>query len=244
MSKTNIHIGTSGWHYGHWTERFYPADLSKDKWLKYYAKHFDTVEINSTFYHQPKEISVNKWYEQVPKRFVFVVKASRFITHIKRLKDAEEPLKRLFEIITILKEKLGPVLYQLPPGLHKNIELLHSFLKLLPEKPASVFEFRHKSWFDGDIYKLLDKFGVGFCIHDLSGVESPRIITGEMIYIRFHGTTGRYSGNYSNAALKKWAEWIRQRCKKTSGVYVYFNNDSNAYAVLNAKQLKGLLRNL
>jgi len=239
--KCDIRIGTSGWYYNHWSGLFYPDDLPKTKWFGHYAKTFDTVEANSTFYHLPKPQSIKKWYKQSPKNFLYAVKANRFITHIKRLKTAEEPLKRFFEIITLLKEKLGPVLYQLPPGLHKNPALLEDFLALLPPEPPAVFEFRHESWYSDDIYELLKKAGVGFCIHDMPGLESPAIITADVIYIRFHGTTGRYSGNYSDAALQNWANWIRQHSKKSAGIYAYFNNDFNAYAVYNAKTLKELL---
>lgn len=246
MSRTDcdIRIGTSGWYYDHWIERFYPEGLPKSKWLDYYAGHFNTVEINNTFYHQPKETTMKKWHEQAPKGFLYAVKANRYITHIKRLKDAGEPLGRFLKSAALLKEKLGPVLYQLPPGLHKNPELLRSFLELLPGKPSSVFEFRHKSWFSDDIYGILEKAGVGFCIHDMPGNESPRSVVSDIIYIRFHGPTDRYSGSYSKAVLQNWADWIKKHKKQVKGIYVYFNNDADANAVFNAKTLKELLRTL
>jgi uncharacterized protein YecE (DUF72 family) len=236
-----ILIGTSGWYYNHWAGLFYPQDLPKHKWLRYYTEHFDTVEINSTFYHQPKASSVKNWYRLAPKNFTYAVKANRYITHIKRLKDASEPLEQFFDNVAVLKDKLGPVLFQLPPSLHKDLTLLRSFLKLLPEKPPRVFEFRHKSWFSDDTYKLLNQSGTGFCIHDLPGVTSPDVITGNIIYIRFHGPTDRYAGSYPKSALKNWAKWINQHLKMVKTVYVYFNNDSNANAVFNAKTLKELL---
>lgn len=237
-AKCDIRIGTSGWHYADWQGRFYPEKLAKNKWFEHYAKEFDTVEINNTFYHQPKETTFQNWRKQAPKNFLFTVKANRFITHIKRLKEPEEPLERFFKGALLLKENLGPVLYQLPPGFHKDLDRFESFLKVLPEKLIAVFEFRHKSWFSDDIYKLLDDFNVGFCIHDMPGMKVPRVVTSDVIYIRFHGPTGRYQGNYSKSALQKWAEWIGENIKGKKAVFAYFNNDYNAYAVNNAKALK------
>jgi len=244
MSKADcdIRIGTSGWYYNHWKELFYPAKLPKSKWFEYYAKNFDTVEINNTFYQLPKEQTFKNWHKQAPKNFLYTVKANRYITHIKRLKDPEESLERFFERANILQENLGPVLYQLPPSLHKDLDLLGTFIKLLPEDRIAVFEFRHESWFSEDTYKLLGEFNAGFCIHDMPGMKVPRVVTADIIYIRFHGPTGKYQGNYSKAALQNWAKWLRKHVvKKVSSVYIYFNNDVNAYAVNNAKQLRKIL---
>ena len=240
MGKVNcdIRIGTSGWHYGHWTELFYPPKLPKNKWLEYYAENFDTVELNNTFYQLPKEATVENWHRQAPKHFVYAVKANRYITHIKRLKNTSAELDRFFERMGVLKEKLGPILYQLPPSMHKDLHLLREFTKLLPEKLTGVFEFRHKSWFSEDTYEVLCQSGVAFCIHDMPGLQSPRLVTGDAIYIRFHGPTGKYCGNYSKSALKNWARWIKQHTEKVRSVYAYFNNDIHAYAVHNARQLK------
>jgi len=275
MSKCecDVRIGTSGWHYADWQGRFYPDKLPKSRWLEYYAKDFDTVEINNTFYRQPKEQTYQNWHEQAPKNFLYTVKASRFITHIKRLKEPEEPLERFFRGALLLKEKLGPILYQLPPGFHKDLQQLESFLKVLrnvvlnpslrsrvnsvqrseeslPGRPdslstfgglrmtKSVFEFRHKSWFSEDTYDLLREFNAGFCVHDMAGMEVPRVITSDVIYVRFHGPTDRYQGNYSKSALRDWANWIIENLKGKKAVFAYFNNDFNAYAVYNAKTLK------
>jgi uncharacterized protein YecE (DUF72 family) len=220
---------------------FYPVELPKSKWFEYYAGHFDTVEINNTFYHQPKQESIKRWQRLAPEHFIYSVKANRYITHIKRLKDSAEPLERFFEGVRLLKRKLGPILYQLPPNFHKDLDVLETFIKLLPKKRLAVFEFRHKSWFSEDTYKLLDKFGVGFCVHDMPGIVSPRIATGDIIYIRFHGPTGRYEGNYSKSALQDWAKWLKERTKEVCWVYAYFNNDIHANAISNAKTLKKLL---
>jgi len=238
LTTVKIRIGTSGWYYNHWTGLFYPAELPKSEWFEYYAKDFDTVEINNTFYHLPKEAFLKKWHEQAPKSFIYSVKANQYITHIKKLRDASEPLERFFERVGILAEKLGPVLYQLPPSLHKDLDLLGGFIKLLPGELAGVFEFRHKSWFSEDTFKLLRQFGLGFCIHDMPGVPSPRVITSDIIYIRFHGPTGKYAGSYSKSALQGWVQWLKEQTKEVRSVYVYFNNDINANVVRNAKTLK------
>ncbi|UCC99994.1 MAG: DUF72 domain-containing protein [Phycisphaerales bacterium] len=236
----DIRIGTSGWYYDHWRERFYPPDLPKSKWFEHYAQHFDTVEINNTFYHLPKEQTVQRWRELAPEGFLYAVKANRYITHIKKLTDAAEPLERFFERINLLENALGPVLYQLPPSLHKDLVRLEAFIKQLPKKPPTVFEFRHESWYEDDTFELLDRSGVCFCIHDMPGKESPRIVTGHIIYVRFHGTTGRYAGNYPESQLHDWADWLKDQTKKVRAVYAYFNNDIGGHAIKNAKQLRDL----
>jgi uncharacterized protein YecE (DUF72 family) len=239
--RSRIHIGTSGWHYNHWKDRFYPAGLAKNKWFEYYAEHFETVELNNTFYQLPKEQSLQRWYELAPKDFVYSVKANRFITHIKRLKDSADELERFRQRIGILKEKRGPVLYQLPPSMRKDLGLLKDFMELLSKNEMSVFEFRHESWFSQDCYELLEQFNTGFCIHDLRGMKVPRVVTSDVIYIRFHGPAGRYAGNYSKSALQNWAEWINGNLKGKSAIFAYFNNDYNAYAIYNAKKLRELI---
>ena len=275
MSKgdCDIRIGTSGWHYDHWSGLFYPSGLPKNKWFEYYSGHFDTVEINNTFYQLPKEQTFENWRKQAQKNFLFTVKANRYITHLKRLKDPRDPLERFYERANILQEHLGPVLYQLPPNFHKDLDRLKFFLQALqnvilngaqrseeslPPRPDSssasvrlrrrleqsqgltkaVFEFRHESWFSQDTYELLKKYNAAFCIHDLAGVPTPRVITSDIIYVRFHGPTGKYVGNYSKSALQSWAEWIKDHTKGTKAVYAYFNNDIHAYAIKNAKTLK------
>jgi len=240
QTKYNIRIGTSGFYYNHWKGLFYPDDLPKNEWLEYFAKSFDTVEINNTFYQLPKKETIKSWYERTPENFSFTIKANRFITHIKKLKDSAESLKHFFETINILKEKLGPVLYQLPPSMKKNIGLLKAFIRLLPKNNLAVFEFRNISWFSQDTYDLLSKTDSAFCIHDLQGITSPHIITRDNIYIRFHGSMGRYHGDYSDDTLEKWAIWIKQNLKKNKTLYAYFNNDVNANAIKNAKTLKQL----
>jgi uncharacterized protein YecE (DUF72 family) len=210
--------------------------------LAYYAREFDTVEINNTFYHLPQEQTLKKWRALAPAGFLFAVKANRYITHIKKLKDTKEELQLFFERVELLKNHLGPILYQLPPSLRKNLDTLGTFLALLPKKHKAVFEFRNESWYDNDTFKLLDDFNAGFCIHDLSGVLTPKVITGNVIYIRFHGTSGRYAGNYSKPVLSKWAKWIKENCGSVTAVYAYFNNDVLGHAVANARTLKSLIQ--
>ena len=244
MSKRGceIRIGTSGWYYDHWKGRFYPEEVSKSDWLSYYAKEFDTVEINNTFYHLPQEQTLKKWHKLASANFLFAVKANRYITHIKKLNDTKDELKRFFERVELLKKHLGPVLYQLPPMLHKNLKRLGEFLELLSKKHQAVFEFRHKSWYDDDTFELLDKHKTGFCVHDLGELTTPKVMTGGVIYIRFHGTSGRYSGNYTDSMLKKWADWIKENQKNASAAYAYFNNDVEGHAVTNARTLISMVK--
>ena len=243
MSKADcdIRIGTSGWYYDHWKETFYPADLPKSRWLEYYAEHFDTVELNNTFYHLPKEQTLQHWRQIAPKGFLYAVKAIRYITHIKKLSDAAESLQLFFERASLLKNSLGPVLCQLPPSLHKDLPRLEAFIGLLPKQPRAIFEFRHQSWYEDDTFELLNKLGAGFCVHDLSGNESPRIVTGDIVYVRFHGTSGRYAGDYPESQLRDWAEWLKAQAQRVRAIYAYFNNDAHGHAVKNAKQLKELM---
>jgi uncharacterized protein YecE (DUF72 family) len=240
-TKFDVRIGTSGWYYNHWLKRFYPADLPKNKWFLHYAQTFDSVEINNTFYQLPKGASVERWYSQAPGNFLYAVKANRFITHIKKLKNLVGELQRFLTSVEVLKEKLGPILFQLPPSLHQNIGLLGDFLKLLPSHNQNVFEFRHKSWYDDDTFELLKEFNSAFCIHDMPGAQTPKVLTADFLYVRFHGQTERYASNYSGRALKEWADWIQDNVGTIKAVYAYFNNDAEANAVKNAIKLKNLL---
>ncbi len=239
-AKTSIRIGTSGWYYNHWHGLFYPETIAKHKWFEHYTKHFDTVEINSSFYHMPKPENVKKWFASSPENFIYAVKANRFITHLKKLRNVESQLTIFLQSVSHLKEKLGPVLFQLPPSLHKDFSLLKDFLSLLDKKVFGVFEFRHKSWYEDKCFSLLDDFGSAFCVHDMDGSQTPRVIADNVIYIRFHGTTGRYTGSYSKNVLADWAAWIKAG-KKIIACYAYFNNDYRAYAVKNAETLRELL---
>jgi len=236
-----IRVGTSGWHYDHWRGRFYPEGLAKSDWLDFYGRHFDTVEVNNTFYHLPKAQTMVNWHDQAPPGFLYAVKASRYITHVKKLNDPTESIERFFERVDLLKRRLGPILYQLPPNLHKDLDKLDAFILALPKRDHAVFEFRHHSWHSQDVFDLLEKRGVGLCVHDMAESAPPRIVTGGMVYVRFHGTTGRYAGNYTDAMLAEWAEWIAEKAKGARAAYAYFNNDIEGHAISNAQTLKRLL---
>lgn len=237
----DIWIGTSGWQYDHWRGRFYPDKLPKSRWFEHYARHFDTVEVNSTFYHLPRAGTVEKWRRQAPEGFTYVVKANRYITHIKKLAEVAEEVGRFFEVVDRFEDRLGAVLYQVPPSLHRDLERLDAFINYLPERSRAVFEFRHSSWYDDTTFDLLNRRRVAFCVHDMAGNPSPRVVTGEVVYVRFHGTTGRYAGNYPDALLTEWAGWLKDQQKNVRAVYAYFNNDVEGHAVHNAGTLRKFL---
>ena len=231
------YIGTSGWYYTHWRGRFYPERLSKNEWLGFYASHFATVELNNSFYKLPSESAFATWYNSSPAGFTFAVKVNRFITHIKRLKDAEEAEERFIARTKILGEKLGPLLYQLPPNMHRNDEVLESFLSILPRGMKHVFEFRHESWLEEEVFQILRKYNAGFCIFDMPGVSCPVVATADFAYIRFHGSTGLYFSCYSDEELADWARKLAGLAAGLEAIYIYFNNDAEAFAVRNAMTL-------
>jgi uncharacterized protein YecE (DUF72 family) len=239
--KGKIYIGTSGWLYDHWRGIFYPEEVSKTRWFDYYAEHFDTVELNVSFYRLPKKETFIGWWEKSPKNFLFAVKASRFITHVKRLKDCREPWKLFISHAKGLKEKLGPVLFQLPPNLKVNLDRLESFLKIISKyKVRKAFEFRDESWFCDEVYSLLSKYKTALVLADSPRYPLVEKVTADFVYIRFHGGKILYGSNYSKKELKKWANKIKKWSKKGLDVYAYFNNDAHGYAVDNAMTLKAL----
>lgn len=239
-SHMQLRIGTSGWHYPHWEGPFYPEGLPKTQWLDYYAERFDTIEINATFYRLPEPETFAAWREATPKYFLFSVKASRLITHMKKLKEAGPALEGLLAAAGELKEKFGPLLFQLPPRWHCNPERLGEFLGILPKGLRAAFEFRDPSWHCEEIYALLKRHGAGFCIFDLAGSESPKVITSDFAYVRLHGPGSAYCGSYAEKALAGWADWLRKRTDLRAA-YVYFDNDQSAYAAANALELKAML---
>jgi len=239
--STEIRIGTSGWHYDHWIGRFYPEKMRKENWLEFYAQHFDTVEINNTFYHMPREQTMVNWRDKVPPSFLFAVKASRYITHIKKLHNTVEEVGRFCALAELLGDRLGPILYQLPPSLHKNLERLDEFIMSLPKRDLAVFEFRDKSWYDQETFDLMDKRGVALCVHDMGDKAPPRLVTGRMAYVRFHGADGRYAGNYPDHMLHDWADWLKAQIPNVRAIYAYFNNDVSGHALNNARTLKQMM---
>ncbi|HEY82160.1 MAG TPA: DUF72 domain-containing protein [Dehalococcoidia bacterium] len=235
------HIGTSGWHYEHWRDIFYPAQLPKAAWLEFYARHFDTVELNNSFYRLPSEDAFGAWRDLSPPDFIFAVKASRFITHIKRLKNTEEALENFITRAKILGGKLGPILYQLPPNMHRNDGVLESFLSILPQGMKHVIEFRHASWLEEEVFEILRKYKVGLCVFDMPQLSCPPVATASFAYIRFHGSGELYSSCYPDEQLAGWAERIADLARNLEEVYIYFNNDVAGYALKNAETLRGYL---
>jgi len=232
-----ITIGTSGWSYKHWKGNFYPAEIKDNQEFDYYQNYFDSVEINSSFYHLPKAETFAGWRKKTAKNFIFSVKASRYITHMKKLKNDEGGVEHFLEQASRLKEKLGPILFQLPPGWNFNEERLENFLKQLPKKYRYTFELRNHSWFNEKTYQLLSRYNCALCIYDLEHFLSPVEVTADFIYIRFHGPESKYAGNYTKRFLNSWAKKILAWKKAGLDVYVYFDNDQSGYAAYNAQTL-------
>ncbi len=237
-----VRIGCSGWNYKHWRERVYPKGCPASRWLEYYATLFDTVEVNATFYRLPSRAAVARWVEQTPDGFVFAVKMSRYVTHIKRLTDLDQGLRSFDERIQPLTEsgKLGPVLWQLPPTFKRDEQRLASVLELLPEG-RHCFEFRHPSWYTDDVYGLLRGHGAALVIPDSPKYPFRALeLTADWTFVRFHhGSRGR-RGNYSESELEDWAERIDE-WRREADVYAYFNNDREGFAVANGLRLRELL---
>ncbi|MFQ6058159.1 MAG: DUF72 domain-containing protein [Anaerolineae bacterium] len=234
-------IGTSGWVYPHWRGVFYPQDLATSMWLPYYTRHFPTVEVNNSFYRLPSETAFRAWGEAVPPRFRFAVKANRYLTHMKKLRDVAEPLERFLGRARLLGEKLGPILYQLPPNWNCNLPRLREFLALLPEDLQHVFEFRNTTWLSEEVFAALEAHGVAFCVISLPDFPCPVRATAPLVYVRMHGSGLVYGGCYSEEELQGWAGEIRRFLAEGHEVYVYFNNDAFGYAVQNARRLRELL---
>ena len=239
--SSGISIGCSGWQYRHWRGDFYPAELPTKLWFEYYAERFDTVEINNTFYRLPDAAVFRSWRARAPEGFTFAVKASRFLTHMKKLKDPAPPLELFFSRARELGRTLGPVLYQLPPKWPLNLERLRIFLAELPRRRQHVLEFREPSWYHDDVFALLEKHGVALCLHDMHGSASGQLDVGPFVYVRFHGTE-RYSGSYSDERLERWAEWLGARVRDGKHVYAYFNNDVGGHAPRDASRLRAMLQ--
>jgi uncharacterized protein YecE (DUF72 family) len=233
-----IRVGCSGWQYRHWRADFYPADVPQSRWFAHYALHFDTVEINNSFYRLPPPETFSTWREQAPRRFLYAVKASRFLTHMKKLKDPEDPLLRFFEGAKNLGRALGPVLYQLPPGWKADLERFERFLDALPKGYRHTIEFRDMSWYDERAFELLRKHKVALCLHDMQGSASGRMAVGPFVYVRFHHGTAKYGGRYSDARLDEWADWLAERIADGLDVFAYFNNDTGGHAPRDAVRLR------
>ncbi|HJR59645.1 MAG TPA: DUF72 domain-containing protein [Vicinamibacterales bacterium] len=240
-TRPSVRIGCSGWQYKHWRGDFYPAGVPLARWFEYYADRFDTVEINNTFYRLPEAVTFSRWADRAPMGFLFAVKASRFLTHMKKLKDPEEPLARLFDRMRPLGPHLGPVLYQLPPGLNLDLGRLDRFLQALPTGIRHVVEFRDPAWYVDDVSGLLERYGVARCLHDMKGSATGQERVGPFVYLRFHGPGGTYSGGYARDRLERWARWLNEQRSAGVEVYAYFNNDVGGHAPRDAMTLRGLL---
>lgn len=237
-----VAIGTSGWHYAHWRGSFYPNNLPAREWLSFYAQRFETVEINNSFYHLPTTDTLESWARDTPPGFRFAAKASRYLTHMKKLKDPEPAVATFLDRMEALGEKLGPILCQLPPHWGCDLRRLESFLAILPAERRFALELRDPSWQTPEVMELLTRYRVANCIFDLDGVQSPIALTTDFAYVRLHGPAEPYQGCYDNLALADWAERLRAwRTSLTSGVYVYFDNDQAGYAARNALELRALI---
>jgi uncharacterized protein YecE (DUF72 family) len=234
-----ILVGTSGWQYDHWRGVLYPEGLARRLWLPRYAERFPTVELNATFYGLPTPEASRRWREGTPPGFAFAAKGSRYITHLKRLRDPARALHRFFRALRPLGPRLEVVLWQLPPRFRPDLGRLEAFLRRLPGGVRHAFEFRDPAWYDEAVCRVLHRHGAAFCEHDLVDRSPPRA-TGGFRYLRFHGTSAGYGGLYGEARLRPWADDLR-RWRRRGDAFVYFNNDLGGCAVKDALALATLL---
>jgi uncharacterized protein YecE (DUF72 family) len=240
-----LHIGTSGWQYDHWRGPFYPLDLPKSRWLAYYSQQLACIEINSSFYGFPSPKAIRSWLDAVPAGFRFALKASRYITHRKKLKDCGEPLQRFLDWCGYFGDRLGPVLFQLPPRWRVNPDRLAAFLDLLPPDLDCAFELRDPSWHTKAVYDLLAARRSAFCQFEIGGLRAPDRITADMIYIRLHGPgEDAYCGSYPDKILKGWVERVCRWLEEGKEVWLFFDNDEAGYAALDALRLSSMLEEI
>ncbi len=241
-----VRIGTSGWHYSHWRQRFYPEKLKPSEWLPYFAHHFDTVEVNATFYREPRASTIAQWIEHTPDDFLFAVKMHRAITHYQRLENVEESLERFDAIARSFGEKLGVVLIQLPPSFALEVERVAAFFKQLrrrARKRRYALEARHKSWLSDAATEVLQRYDIAWCIADSGGrYPTAEFVTAPFVYLRFHGPGPLYASSYSDDVLREWAGKIRRWKRQKRDVFAYFNNDFEGYAIQNAQRLKEFVK--
>lgn len=242
MKKGSAFIGTSGWHYKHWKGTFYPASIKESAQFDHYKTVFATVELNNSFYRLPSPETFAGWRRESPKKFLFAVKASRFITHMKKLNMDKKTIRPFFHAIDQLHEKLGPILFQLPPKWRINLERLHQFLQVLPAGYRYTFELRNPTWYDRSVYDLLAKYNCALCIYHLEHHLSPVEVTADFVYVRLHGPGNKYQGSYSESDLDEWAATCRKWQRAGKDVYVYFDNDQEGYAAFNAISLRDRLQ--
>ena len=236
-----IRIGTSGWHYDHWVGPFYPDHMKPADFLAFYAERFTTAEINNSFYQLPSATTLAQWRDAVPDGFRFTAKASRYITHMKKLKDPAASLERFLERIAILEPKLGPLLFQLPPKWRADVDRLEAFLDAVPKERRAAVEFRDASWWIDDVYAALERHGAAFCPFELAGQEAPLQVTADFVYLRLHGPGDAYQGAYDDARLRAWADHLVAWRDAGRDVWCFFDNDEAGYAALNAARLQTLV---
>jgi uncharacterized protein YecE (DUF72 family) len=245
MGIERLHIGTSGWSYKHWKGTFYPPKLKAVDWFDWYAQQFASTEINTSFYHLPKLQTVEAWAQKAPPHFTYCPKMSRYITHMKKLQQVEEPLQRFFEIFSPLYSLMGPVLIQLPPMLHFKQELATRFFDLLVTRypdQSFVLEVRHESWLQDSVAQLLQQYGIGFVISQSAGFfPYAEWVTSTNVYLRFHGPEALYASPYSEDMLHAYALKCKQWLREGRQVWAYFNNDIHGYAYEDARRLIGML---
>ena len=238
-----VKIGCSGFLYDHWKGTFYLHELSKRQWMEHYCKKFQTVELNVTFYRLPEKETFSRWYSESPANFVFSLKGSRFITHVKKLKSPVEPLDVFFSRANALREKLGVILWQFPPDFKADPEKLKEFLEALSQyKVRNTFEFRDKSWINKKIVSLLEKNNMGMCMADWPEFLCDLPVTSDFVYMRRHGVDGKYISCYNTEQLKTDAKFINRFLKQGKDVFIYFNNDAHGHAPKNAKELRDILK--
>ncbi|MFW6151121.1 MAG: DUF72 domain-containing protein [Chloroflexota bacterium] len=242
--RGRVHIGTSGWHYSHWRGPFYPADLQPSRFLEYYVGRFTAAEINNSFYKLPEEQTLADWRKATPDGFVFAVKGSRYITHMKKLKEGEKSVPHFLDRVKVLGQKLGPILFQLPPQWRRNVDRLDEFLSALPNEYSYAFEFRDSSWFADEVNQALAAKNAAFCVYDFDGRESPRTVTADFAYVRLHGPDGPYQGQYDEGTLRDWAGVLHDWAGQGKDVFCFFDNDEAGYAAQDALRLKQMVHRL
>ena len=235
-------VGTSGWHYRDWREAFYPVELPTRRWLEYYASRFDTVELNNSFYRLPTTDAFRAWRDVVPDNFVFTVKASRYLTHYRRLRDPDEPVQRLLAAVAGLDRKLGPILLQLPPDLRADVDALERVLDAFGPRVRLACEFRHESWFADEVYDRLRDRDVAVCLADRRNAHTPLVRTASWGFVRMHEGTASPRPHYGTRALQHWVDRIAELWGADAECFVYFNNDHGACAVRDAAEFAALAR--
>ena len=237
MEAQKIHIGTSGWHYGQWLGPFYPENLPEEKWLPYYSERLPTVEINSSFYQLPSLDTLKIWRDTVPTDFVFSIQASRYVTHSKKLTDPGHGVEAMLKRLEILGDRLGPLLFQLPPNWGYNGRRLRQFFEIWPETKRCAFEFRDASWINPETMAILSKNEAAFCIYDVGQYRTPCQVTADFVYLRMHGPGEAFQGKYEAQALGAWADTFSAWSDQGLEIFCYFDNDRFGQAARNAMEL-------